>query len=62
MINFIQCTNASRYRFWKKQTKEQYEDKEVPVLDEVDVSLFVYLMAQIHPNCPSMKMFQVSEL
>ena len=47
-----------RFRFWKKQAKEPYKDREIPKLDSADVTFFAYLMAEIDPDCPSMKMFQ----
>ena len=47
-----------RFRFWKKQPKEPYKDREIPILDSADVTFFTYLMAEIDPDCVAMKMFQ----
>ena len=33
-------------------------DKEIPILDLVDVTFFTHLMVDIEPDCPAMKMFQ----
>ena len=49
---------VSKYRFWRKQPKETHIDKEIPILQDVDVTFFVYLMREIDPTCEEIKAFQ----
>ena len=48
--NFIR-----KYRFWNQQPKTTYIDEDIPILDDVDVTFFVYLMRNIDPNCEEIK-------
>ena len=41
---------VKKYRFWKQQQTEKYQDKDIPILDTVDVTFFVYLMKEIDPG------------
>ena len=41
---------VKKYCFWKQQRTKKYQDKDIPVLDAVDVTFFVYLMREIDPG------------
>ena len=36
--------HVKKYRFWKQQSTEKYNERDIPVLDMVDVTFFGHLM------------------